>query len=185
MAMTKGDYEDQGERAARNDAKANVITQAGFTPGSWQQRHWQIGYDRVMAMRATQTTALPSGRALQGGPDIQNMPRALYHNSTTGVISSRPQSDISKLRVVLMGPFLANASDWPQAAREHGRLLAEMHNGEGYLPRRARLHRALLRLTMRHQGLRKLTAVQCLGIVPMGMGSRALALETAPFVGSA
>jgi hypothetical protein len=160
---TKEDYENYGRRLARNGSKLPDMKE-----GSWQQVAFKKGHDAEVARQANagQRVSELKEAGFRGGPNIQNMPRALYHNASTGVISSRPQSDISKLRVVDVDQLLQD-TDWPHATREHVRLLAKQHNVEGYLPRRSRLHRSLLRLTMRHQGIRRLTGLQCLGIVPM------------------
>lgn len=161
MALTKGDYETQGEKAARSNGGVLTLDQmrpSTLKPGSWQCRHWDIGYKRVEGQRSTPQAKLPSV-----GP--------VYHNAVTGVISSLPQSDISKLRVVVVSKLLADATlnCWPTATKEHVRILAEQHNKEGYLPRRARLHRALIRITMRHQGIKRLVSLRHFNIVPMTM----------------
>ena len=60
MAKTKEDYEQMG----RDDAECQRID-TGLTPGSWQHRHYYIGFNAA---------ASPTCRAVSATPNLQSIP---------------------------------------------------------------------------------------------------------------
>lgn len=147
MAATKGDYESMGERAARTNTgslKLAEVRPTTLRPGSWQCRHWDIGFERADRQRRHQSVPLPVGEPT--GP--------LYHDSRSGIIHSHGpywRADVSHLRQVDV-PLLysyGNGIVAPIAAREHLKLLGAAHNEEHDLRRRARLHRSIGRVLRR------------------------------------
>jgi hypothetical protein len=145
-------YEEMGRDHARAGAKAASFPRSGT---SWQAKAYWRGRD-------AENAAIQARKSKDPGPAPGTAPRGSLMGIATTRLPSKspaeiqaPKAYLDKLRVVNYPALMKLSEYWPAGAKEHVRLLAMDHNTELRLGRRARLHRAIRRMVLRHEPSRR------------------------------